>query len=697
MILIAAAILWVYWPALHGGYLWDDDEQFANIEAVRQPGGLWRIWLTTETPQYYPLSFTAFWAMHQLWGDWSLPYHVLNVLLHMGNTALVYVLLRRINPTLAAVGAACFGLHPVLVPAVAWMCQLRNLLSVNLALWTTLAWVKYETTSAKRYWRLALLGFVAAMLCKTAVAPLPIVLGIGSGAFRPRRGRWRDLAPMVVISIFLGAVTVWYEAHKGASGAAWSAGVAERIARMGWIGWFHLAQAVVPRGTCFVHPRWTIDPDRLTDYLPTLLGLALLAAAWIADRHRKTLIFTTLVCYFAMLFPVLGLFNVYFMRYSYVADHWQYPAMPVLAAGLVLGLRRWRPEGTMMPTAWGMVVVVGLGFGLLARSDAAMFHDQEPLWRDTLHRNPYCWLANNNYGVLLEQRGEIEAARRFYLTALRGEPTNDTTPYNLARGYRAEGRLVEAEQMLRLALRNNPANHEARVNLSSCLVLQGRFGEAAGEAQKVVDAQPTNALAHMNLGAALASQSQVDRAIEHYAKAVRLQPDLYEGHLDLANLYLRQGKPQPAIAEFAAMLAMRPDDPVAHFGMGCALSDAAQSADAIAYYRQALRRRPEWPEPANNLALILATHPDASLRDPSEAVGLARIACEGTRYQDPGMLDTLMVAHEAAGDLDAAIREGEKALAIAANLAQASRVERLRAKLETYRARKQQLDEVDGR
>ena len=73
-----------YFPAWHGGPLWDDDAHLTQ-PALQSRDGLWRIWFDVgATQQYYPVVHSAFWLMHRLWGDATLGYHLVNILLHAG-------------------------------------------------------------------------------------------------------------------------------------------------------------------------------------------------------------------------------------------------------------------------------------------------------------------------------------------------------------------------------------------------------------------------------------------------------------------------------------------------------------------------------------------------------------------------------------------------------------------------------------
>ena len=128
---IFALTLLVYFPALRGDFLWDDDAHVTKPE-LQSWHGLQRIWIEPgATQQYYPLLHTAFWVEHRLWGDSPFGYHVVNVLLHATAACLLALVLRRLRIAGAWWAAAIFAIHPVAVESVAWITEQKNTLSLD--------------------------------------------------------------------------------------------------------------------------------------------------------------------------------------------------------------------------------------------------------------------------------------------------------------------------------------------------------------------------------------------------------------------------------------------------------------------------------------------------------------------------------------------------------------------------------------
>ena len=135
-IALIAAVFLVYQPAWHGGVIWDDSGHMTPPE-LRSWYGLFRIWFDLgATQQYYPLLHSAFWVQYWLWGEATLGYHLMNILLHAIAAVMVALILRRLEIPGAYLAAAIFALHPVHVESVAWITELKNTLSAVFLPWT---------------------------------------------------------------------------------------------------------------------------------------------------------------------------------------------------------------------------------------------------------------------------------------------------------------------------------------------------------------------------------------------------------------------------------------------------------------------------------------------------------------------------------------------------------------------------------
>lgn len=648
-LLLVLLTLIAYLPVLDAGFIWDDDDYVVENRHLRDTAGLQAIWLEPgATPQYYPLVHTTFWVEHQLWGLNPFGYHLTNVLLHALGGVLLWRVLVSLSIPGAWVGAALFALHPVHVESVAWVTERKNVLSGALFLAALLAYHRFrpgwrdDARGSRVGYGLSLAAFAGALLAKTVTATLPAVILVLLW-YRGERLRWasvRPLIPMFVLGAAMSAVTVFMEATRvGAQGPDWDFTLPERVLIAGRALWFYLGKLAWPDPLMFVYPRWTLDATSLGAWLFPALWVATALVALVARHRLGRGPLTTMLLFAGMLFPALGFIDVYPMIFSFVADHFQYLASTAplaLFAGIAtVGARRlttarpsWRHVG---PVAAALLLLV---LGAATWRQTAIYQDLETLWRDTLAKNPDAWLAHNNLGMLLYERGDATAAEARFRDAIRVKPTYAPARYNLGLVLVEQGRHRDAESAFGDAIRLDPSHARAHNNLGTLLVGQGRMDAATEHFQAAAQAEPAYALAHANLGDALLRRGRVAEAVASLRRALQLDPNDRPAMRQLARALRRTGDGDGAALLWRSLLQHDADDVVALDSLARFLLDQAGVGGTES-------------------------------RD--EALVLAARACRLTDHANPALLSTLARAHAATGEIQPALAVLDRAILLAAS------------------------------
>jgi tetratricopeptide (TPR) repeat protein len=240
--------------------------------------------------------------------------------------------------------------------------------------------------------------------------------------------------------------------------------------------------------------------------------------------------------------PVLGFFDVYYFRYSYVADHFQYLAclgLISLAAGTGTAIcQRAGPRGRDLGTLAAAIVLLVLGVSTWRQ--ARIYQNMQTLWRDTLAKNPRCWMAHDNLGLALAQVGRVPEAVAHWEQALRINPHDAEAHNNLGRALAGTGKIEEAIAHFEQALRINPDLADAHNNLGITSAQTGKIEEAIAHFEQALRINPDYAKAHYNLGLVLGQTGRILEAIEHLQQALRINPDYAEARNALARLQARQ-------------------------------------------------------------------------------------------------------------------------------------------------------------
>jgi len=598
---LPVAVFAVYWPALRGALVWDDDAHVTRPD-LRSLHGLWRIWSEPgATQQYYPALHSAFWMEHRMWGDAALGYHLVNLLLHLGAVLLLYRVLRRLSVPGALLGASLFALHPVCVESVAWISEQKNTLSTAFYLAAALAYLRFDEGRLRRWYALGLGLFGLALLSKSVTATLPaallVVLWWKRGGLS-WRGDVLPLVPWFCLGAGSGAMTAWVErTFVGARGAAFGLGAVERILVAGRAVWFYLGKLVWPADLVFIYPRWTLDARVGWQYLYPAAAISALAALY-AIRNRSRGPLAAALLYAGTLFPALGFINVYPFVFSYVADHFQYLAaagmISAAAAGLALAADRLSPGGRTASRV-GAACALALLAGLTWRQ-CGNYRDLETFYRSILQGNPASWLAHDNLGVVLVQRGQLEDAAGHYREAMRLNPDYPEAYNNYGNVLAQEGRWNEAADAYAGALRARPSFAAAEKNWGKAMSDAGRLGEAEMHFRNAIGIQPDYADAHYGLANALANSGRLPEAVAEYGETLRLQPGSPEAHANLGLALAEQGRWPEALAQIAEAVRLRPGYAEAHAYYGFALAGAGRLAEAVDEYREALRVGPDNPD-----------------------------------------------------------------------------------------------------
>jgi tetratricopeptide (TPR) repeat protein len=454
--------------------------------------------------------------------------HLVNVALHAANAVLLVGVVRGLGLPGAGWAGLLFAVHPVTVESVAWITQRKALLSTLCFLAALALWRRFLATGRPRWYLLTSLAFLLALMAKTTTVMFPVVLVlIHAWQGRPwNRRAMARLAPFFAMSLVAGVTSIVFERFIGSSGEAWSAGFAGRLAAAGWIAWFYLGKLMLPLSLAFNYPRWQIDETAVWSYLPTAAWLALAALLWRFRRGWARPWLLAFGCFLVNLFPVLGFFDVYGMRYAHVADHWQYLAcLPILAlAGAMLAAA---PGAVARlgaaPAEVGRAAVTALGGLALAAlawltwQQSGAYVDRETLWRHTLAERPDSVIAHNNLGTLLLD----------------------------------SGRTGEAIGHFRRAIELDPSAPEPYLNLGNALDRSAQRSQAIASWEQALERDPRQLRALDNLAAMRINQGRLEEAESLLRRALEVEPRHPSALGRLARLYQRQGRPE-AIAPFQA-------------------------------------------------------------------------------------------------------------------------------------------------
>jgi protein O-mannosyl-transferase len=581
--IILAGVL-PYLPALRAGFVWDDEPLITANPLLRTPSGLAEIWSGSRTADYFPVTNTVFWIERHLFGDNATGYHTLNILLQAANALLLWRVLRRLQIPGAFLAGLIFAIHPIHAESVAWISELKNMLSMLFFLISGLLFVEIEDRRILNRpvaaYSASLVAFLLALLSKTQVVFLPVALLLcawwrNSPVDSKRQGKGNSLrfqreiartVPFFLIAIVFGLITIWFQ-NRGIGEEEIILGpFTRRLTNAGMAIWWYAKQVFAPIRLMPVYPQWRFDPPALAEWLPLIAIIGGLLLLW--RRHSRGLLFA-FAYFIAALLPVIGILRMSYARSgALVADHLQYFADISLIALFSAGVARlWSGSRREIQIATGIIILVLLGLmGSYTWARAGVYRDEQTLWHDNFLKNPNTWQGHNRIGQLLFSQEKFAEAAPHFERAVQLKPELADN-YNLlglvyCRLQRFEEGIAEYRKGLqlkeeRLSTAQSVSTATMRVNLANALTLTGN---AFSDLARVASDQGDITAAQADTKEA---NARFTEAVEQYEKALAIEPEHPAIHRNLGILLSQMGRNEEAIVHLRKVLQLVPNEPSA--------------------------------------------------------------------------------------------------------------------------------------
>ena len=648
--LALTAIAWlVFGQTLRHDFVNFDDHVYVYDNPLVRGGltinGLVGAFTHPHARNWHPLTTISHMLDCQLYGLNAGGHHFTSVALHTIAVLLLFRVLRVATGALwpSAFVAALFAIHPLHVESVAWVSERKDVLSAVFFMLTLAAYVRYaRAPSPGRYFIVAMI-FALGLMSKPMLVTVPFVLllfdywplrrfdkvarlkpGVGITSWLNRKPSllFLEKTPLLVLSGLSCLVTIW--AQDQATGLLEQLPFTWRLnnALVSYVEYVWQTFWPARLAVFYPHPNNPLSIWQFT--LATALLLAVSATA-IFLRKKRPYLLTGWFWYVGMLVPVIGIVQIGEQGH---ADRYTY--LPHIGLFLLIV---W--AAVDLAVAWHLrrkylwlaatTTITVLTYG--AAVQTSFWKNSEGLWDHALSVTSNNDFAHNNLGFLYLQRGELDKAISDFEMALKIRSSNSQTRYNLG-----------------------------------------------------------TALVHMNLANALARKGRPEEAIVHYEEAVRLRPDYGDAYYNFGSVLFQQGRIDDAIAQWQKALAIQPNDAAAHTSLGNAFLQKGWPEEAIVHYQSALQIDPGEVNARNNMAWVLATSSDPSIRNGAKAVSLAAEAVEISGGKDAIFFRTLAASYGECGKFADAIAAAEKGQRIAISRGDSHLARTLEKDIALYRA-----------
>ncbi len=669
---IIIAAFAAYSNSFHCPFVFDTDRMLMQGEEIKEPSYYFSFAAIHEPRAIVDLTFALNRHVHGL--D-VFGYHLVNIIIHIINGFLMYILARLLLNTLtklprnalsvaALFAALIFVMHPIQTQAVTYVAQRYASMAAIFYLATVILYLKFRFclrekgtgASSTIYLVLAIVSGMLAFMAKGNTASLPgVIVLVEYLCFDRSWIRWKKKLPWFALSFACWLLFVLFVV--GVIGRGTVSGnlledvssemkETELISRDNYF-YTQLNVLVIYLRLLILPVRQNLDyvyPFKagFFDGATPLAAFFLFILAFIGFRvRRRAPVITFSIFWF---FITLSVESSIIPIRDALFEHRLYLAMPAFALAISYVVTAVLAPRFKTATAILLVIVISLGTATYFRN--MVWRDKLTIWSDVVSKSPHnprahynlglaqfngddvpeaiasyekaisllpnYAQAHNNLGAAYNKAGNRNKAVTHLEKAIELDPANDRACFNLGAIHHDTGRLAEAAGYLEQAIGTNPLNTDALNRLGAVYLNQERIEEAITCFEQVTGSNPDNATAYNNLGFIRKSQGRYDEAAAHFEKALALDPEFADSHFNLASLLAERGDMARSIPHYQQAIKLKPGLKDAYNNLGIAYYSTGRIGEAIEAYREAVRASPDFTDAWNNLGIACCANKETA-------------------------------------------------------------------------------------
>jgi len=619
LLALTLIVAFTYWELQYGEFIYLDTTQYVSLNMRVLSGLSWKniVWgaTTFDVANWHPLTWWSYMLDTTLFQANPRGHFIHNILLHIANTLLLFLLLRRLTDRFweSLLVALLFAVHPLNVENVAWIGQRKSLLATFwgfMAIWT------YATYAAQRRWQtylLSLFCFFLSLLAKPMLVTLPFLFFLLDlwplNRFPLLLGQWRNFLrqgfrlvpekiPFLTLAAFDSYMTVRAQGGGGAILSTERLSLFNRLGNVIFSYMRYLKDLFLPGELAVYYPlNYTAHPwPQVIALLIALCAISLVAVLLI---KKKPFIFTGWFWYVGTMVPVIGLVQVGGMSH---ADRYLYfPAIGFFIA-VIWSCRELMTRLVLRKVAVALVLILAGFFIFETRALVRIWETSTTLFQHTLRITKGNMIIMNNLGIVYLHQGQLDEAEQVLLNAIKAKDTYKMPFRNLAQVYTRKGEFDKAVFYLKEVLQIEPAFFGAQLDLADNYARMDRKEQAKDALRRAIEIRPGSASTHLWLSNLLGFE-ETDKAISVLEAAIEKIPDDAELHRALAIFLNEKGERNKAVTSFRRSLALNPTLPDTNYRLGRLFADMNNIFGARKSFEQEIKVNPDFGEPYHTLGM----------------------------------------------------------------------------------------------
>jgi len=628
--LLALITIAVYWQVGEFEFLdWDDTIYLTENAAVQSGvtfGAIKWAFSSFHATNWHPVTWLSHMLDVQMFGMNAGRHHLTNLLLHICNTLLLFLILLRMTGLAwrSFFVAALFAVHPLHVESVAWVAERKDVLSAFFGMLAIYCYTFYIQNQKLKWYLLVVICFAVGLMAKPMLVTFPFILLLldywplkrfptqypldSNTVMLGQRSSVAYLAlektPLLVLTIASSVVTFFAQdkggavtslddsmAHASVDSVVIGFGMAERFSNAIMSYASYLSKTFYPHNLSFFYPfRTDIQNEILIQSALLVLGVSLIAV-W--QVRCKPYFFVGWFWFIGMLVPVSG---VVLVGWQSMADRYTY--LPLV--GVFIAVAWGVPELAKRWPGHKKILAFSTAVSLLAC--AALSYIQVGYWRNNLSLYqhaaevvPESAFVHFKLGTTLAEKGDYDAAKVQFEMALHIQPFDLRTRFNLGLVLLRLKQFEKAIEAFNEILKRYPSyvTAERQIEIARSMLRQQQMMIAINNSSEI----------YMRRGMLFERQGRIQDAILVYKQIVQHKPEYIEAHQKLGFLFYKLHRVDEAIMHYKMLVRLQPDSAAVYYNLGLAFADKNQLDEAIEHYQHALRIQPEWAEIYNNLGV----------------------------------------------------------------------------------------------
>ncbi|MBN1787341.1 MAG: tetratricopeptide repeat protein [Sedimentisphaerales bacterium] len=601
----------VYFPVYRYEFVSYDDNGYVYENSNIKTGITLKTIKWAFTTGYFSYWHPLTWLSHtldwQLFKVWAGGHHLVNVLLHILNTLLLFYIFVQMTDAIwpSAFIATAFALHPLHVESVAWIAERKDVLSTFFWILTMLAYHRYTKNLKLKWYLLTLVLFVMGLMSKPMLVTVPFVLLLLDYWPLERKISWRLLTekiPFLICSLASSVITFFVQQSIGAMAAIKTFGFKIR-----------LSNAIISYITYITKMIW---PGRLAVFYPhpgsalsvtkvAICGLllVLISIYFLHKARQYKFLIVGWLWYLGTLVPVIGLVQV---GSQAMADRYTYMTLTGLFIIIAFGAKdlmpKWRYKNIILTLS---AIIILAASTLTSQRQLKYWKNSITLFEHTLQVTKNNYIIMHNYAKVLTKLGRLDEAIEIFNRSLSIKPDWAEIHDGLGCALTRCGRVSEAIKHFELAIKYKPDFAPIYNNFASALYKQGRKYAAIDYFNKALELKPDYVKPHFALGITYNSLKKFDKAIEHFDKVLELDPANIIVYSHLYTALAAINRTDEAIQAARITIKAMPNNAAMHHKLGTLLEKQGKFTEAIESYRTALKINPSRTNTHQSLQAIL--------------------------------------------------------------------------------------------